>query len=79
MFKTLWVNNFEKVFLILAMSLMLSFEACIYELLVDLLSVLVVEFFLKYLNLAKILLLGLERMRRETLKKLVYLLLIKKL
>jgi len=61
------------------MSLMLSFEACIYELLVDLLSVLVVEFFLKYLNLAKILLLGLERMRRETLKKLVYLLLIKKL
>ena len=61
------------------MSLMLFFEACAYELLVDLLSVLVVEFFLKYLNLAKILLLGLGRIRRGTLKKLVYLLVIKKL
>jgi len=73
-------NNFGKVFLILIIFLIIPLEACAYKWLFRLEAWAydqLFEFndwlFLKYLNLAKTLLLGLKEMEGEILKMLAYL------
>ena len=71
---TLLDKSLEKAFLILMISLMLSLKACTYNQLLALEAKFNDWFFLKNLNLAKILLLSLGETGREIHKILAYLL-----
>jgi len=67
-------NNFEKVSLILIISLMLSLNICIYDHLLDLEAKFKDKFFLENLDLARMLLLDLKEMSKEILEILACLL-----